>query len=199
MPVDSIAPPPDGVAEVDSSDALCREVARLAGTSSLLDVSLSFGEMSEDDAWRVELIAAPVVAASIDALESALSDAASGVSVDDAAAMRSAFIEPRADRADAAISALRAAGADDADVAELVSLWLDVLRTDDQLDPAIAVPNLSPRLDQLIADATEILADQAVPYLEDERLLSTARVPSLERHLGDVCPEVLGLFVGDAV
>lgn len=195
IPLDSIAPPPAGVADVDADDALCRSLARVAGTSSLIGIAASFGGLDVDQLWRVEVIASPLLAESLAAADESVPPDADG----DRPTLRATYLDARVARAVAINAALEAAGASPADMTTLSDLWLEVLRTDDQLDPQIAVPSLPMQLERMVQTAADDAAAQLDAFPGAAALVPIGPIPDIDAHLAAQCPEVAGLFVGDSI
>jgi hypothetical protein len=199
IPLDSIDPPADGIADIDASDDLCRGLARTAGTSTLISVAVSFGGFDPDttleEMWRVEVISSPLVLQAVATADGGVPPRA----LEEQPTLRSTFLDPRENRARIAVDALVEAGAQPDDLELLDAVWLEVLRTDDQLDPAIDVARLPERLEILVTRAVAAISGRLDPYVADRELSGIGSMPAIERHLSSKCPEVLGLIASDAV
>lgn len=192
LPPTTPVPPPTGAPGVASSDAFCRDYARVLATANLLGVATAFVAHPPEELVRLEVIASPaqLAAASVIAGEVPV-DAAS-----ESGTLTNDVVGPLVERAAEIDEALVAAGLDDAGRDALVAVWDDVLATDDPGDPAIAV-------DELPADLAEVVAAAATAltlpgYLEDPRtIVDVSPVPAVQQYVATNCPEILGLL-GDA-
>lgn len=193
VPIDSIAPLPPGVADADATDPFCRSLARITASTSLLVVAVGFGALDDDGLWFLETLSTPLVLDAVDEAEANLPVE------EDRDVLSSTVLDPHRERARVVMDALQASGATRRDLADMRDAWLDVLRSDDPIDPGIDVADLRPDLDALVRDAARSASAASVSLVDDASLASVGSMPGVERYLAAQCPAVLGLLAGDAV
>ncbi len=204
VPIDTTPPtvPTSGVPGVDDAGALCESWSRLNGTRQVLTLAANFGELGDDGIARLELIAAPLVLAAVDGLDAALGEV--GTEVTAIADERDAVIDElfgrMVRRADAAVAALGDLGPPDGTAELLAQVWLDGLRSlePDAVQPVLA--DLGPELGPLVEQAASVFADDAPRWNEDPDLdVADVSIPATTTWIGDRCPDLSVIGVGDAV
>ncbi len=197
--------PASGVPGVDDAEALCEAWSRLVGTRQVLTLAANFAGLTATELARLEVIAAPLVQRATLEFAGALLDAgADGVAATGLAAERDTvltdLVGPLDRRAAAAVAALADAGAGRDEGILFAQVWLDGLRAfgPDDVQPTLA--DLGPELGPMVDAAAVAFAD-AVPSWTDDPALdtSTVDVPATLALLGERCPDLSAIGVGDAV
>lgn len=185
-----------GVPGLDDESAMCAAWARFAGSTQLLAIASSFGELEPEALARIEVVAAPVIRSAVADLDRLLP-----ATVDDE---HPTFIDqvvgPAARRATRAESYLTDAGADPAALQAIATAWLETLRTH---DPDAAVPDL-PLLAPLVSASVDAAAEQfaadVTPFGQDPSLdTSAVSTPRIVALLTDRCPDLTAYGVGDEI
>lgn len=196
--------PASGVPGVDDAEPLCEAWSQLLGTRQVLTLAANFAGPTATELARLEVIAAPLVQRATLAFAGALLDAGA---VDEGSALAAEFDTVLADlvgpldrRAAVAVAALADAGAGRDEGILLAQVWLDGLRAfgSDDVEPPLA--DLGPDLGGLVDEAAAAFADSAPRWTDDPTLdTSTVDTPATLALLGERCPDLSAIGVGDAV
>lgn len=169
---------------------MCRDYATVVGTQSVLTIAGAFGELDAVALARLELLAAPAVVASADALAGEWpAELAS-----EQAIVESGVVGPIVTRARQALAAVTAAGIDQA---ELDTAWRTTLTTYDPADPVVPVRGIAPGTESQLTVAASAYAATTTRYDQDGSVRRTAATPLTTQFLFDRCPELSYLITGD--
>ena len=180
-----------GVPGLDSDDSFCAAWSRFGGSWQVIQVAANF---APDPAIVpvMEVVAAPVVAASYDQMLAAWPDDLAG----ERDAVADAFFGPLDRRAEAALDALVTAGATDDDLEALGSAWVDALAARQSDDPVL-VPELDDDLDALVRAAAAEFDAQRVDFVDDPSMRITVETPRTDAYLATACPDQGALTGGE--
>lgn len=202
---DTSSAPASGVPGVDDTEPLCEAWSQLLGTRQVLTLAANFAEPTDAELARLEVIAAPLVQrATLEFAGALLDEAAADDESGDLAAERDTvltdLVGPLDRRAAAAVAALADAGAGRDEGILLAQVWLDGLRAfgADDVEPALA--DLGPDLGAIVDEAAAAFADDVPRWTDDPTLdTSTVDTPATLALLGERCPDLSAIGVGDAV
>jgi hypothetical protein len=195
-PPETAAPAPTGVAGVDSDVPFCRAYTRLVGSTRVLLISQSFGDVDPDQAALVEVLAGPAIAANAAAvIESWPAELAEEREV-----VATRVVGPVLRRAERAVQELVAAGVDEDGLLLLETWWLDLLLGWDNESLQLDLPELVPPLDAQVAAAAARFATVFVPIVEDPALARAGvTTPATDAYVDRECPEARSVVVGDEI
>ena len=192
--------PSSGVPGIDDGDPICESWSQLLGTRQVLTLAANFGDLDADELARLEVIAAPLVRRATVEFGEAL---AGGRRAD---ARRRARGRARRSRRTARPSgrigrrALVDVGGErrrEHPARPGVARRLRAFGPDDVV-PTLA--DLGPELGPLVDDAVDVFTDDAPPWTDDPTLdTSAVEAPATLGYLGDRCPDLSSIGVGDAV
>jgi hypothetical protein len=185
-----------GVPGLDDESAMCAAWARFAGSTQLLAIASSFGELEPEELARIEVVAASVIRSAVADLDRLLP-----ASVDDE---HPAFIDrvvgPAARRATRAESYLTEAGADGPALQVIAAAWLETLRTHDPDEAVPDLPDLAPLVSASVDAAAVRFAADVTPFGQDPSLdTSAVSTPGIVALLADRCPDLTAYGVGDDI
>lgn len=194
--------PVSGVPGVDDSGALCESWSRLAGTRQVLTLAANFGELGAAGIARLEVIAAPLVAAAAEQLDAALTEVGLEVAAvaDEHDLVMDDLLGRVVRRAEGAQAALDELDPPDGTAELLAQVWLDGLRKlgPDDVQPPLA--DLGPEIGPLVEQAAAVFADDAPRWNEDPDLdVADVSIPATTALLASRCPDLTIIGVGDAV
>lgn len=175
--------PDSGVPGLDSTDVFCAAWSRFGGSWQVLQVAANFGP-DPAVAAEMEVMAAPVIAASHDAMFAAWPDELAG----ERDAVADGFFGPLDRRADVALAALADAGADGDDLAAIGAAWVSALSRRDPADPVL-LAELDERLASLVAAATGAFTARLIGIADDPSMRITVATPSTDAYLATGCPD----------
>lgn len=181
-----------GVPGLDSDDAFCAAWSRFGGSWQVLLVASVFGG-DEAAVSELEVVAAPLVATSYEALVASFPDelaAEADVAAED-------YFGLFARRSAEALESLRDAGASDDQLAELAAAWIDALAGRDPAQPIVDV-GVPDELAALVADAATRFRTRRIGMADDPSMVVAAETPATDRYLETSCPDQ-GALAGQEV
>lgn len=184
------APADTGVPGLDSDDAFCAAWSRFGGSWQVAAAASAFGDPG--DAARLEVIAAPTVAAAYDALFAAWPDELAVEREVVADEYFGAFQR----RSAAALDQLVEAGAGHEEQVMLVDVWVEALAGRDPGNPVLSV-EVPAELAPLVDDAAAAFAAARVPLTADPSMVITAETPLTDDFLVTACPDQGSLVGGE--
>lgn len=189
-------PADSGVPGLDDESAMCAAWARFAGSTQLLAVAASFGDLASEALARIEVTAAPVIRSAVVDLDRLLPS-----ELDDEHSM---FIDqvvgPAARRATRAETYLTDAGADPAALDAIATAWLATLRTHDPDSAVPALPELAPLVSTAVDAAAVRFAADVTRFGQDPSLdTSEVATPRTVALLAERCPDLTAYGVGDDI
>jgi hypothetical protein len=184
--------PETGIPGLDSTDAFCAAWSRFGGSWQVMLAAAYFGD-DRADAYRLEVLASPVVADAYDDLFAAWPVELDGERDIVADAYFGAFRRRSAD----ALDSLRDVGATPGDEAALSAAWLAALAARDPEQPVLAV-DVPADLEALVEQAAADLATRRVAFPTDPSMTITADTPATDQFLAVSCPDQ-GLLAGQDV
>lgn len=176
--------PEAGVPGLDSLDQFCAAWSRFGGSFQVVSVASAFLVADPQDAFGIEVAAAPVVTSSFARMLGAWP-----------AELESEFdtigdivFGPFAARSDDAMEALAAAGATDDDTSELADAWVLALSLRDPTTPEVPL-ELDDRLQTLVDAAAVDFADSHTAVFADPALVNEVATPLTDQYLAVSCPD----------
>ena len=187
---------PTGVPGLDDGDEYCAVWAVYAGTLQAISVAQAFGDLTDLQVARLEIIAAPHL---LQAVNGIAAHWPAALMTENPVAL-SDLIGPYDRRARKALQYLTDQGATDDDIAELTRLWDDALRGRDPNEAVIRVNGLTGELEELVDQAAAAFDAVLTPFSSDPSLdVSNVSTPLTDQYLADYCPDLASSGVGDPV
>ncbi len=184
--------PEQGIPGLDSPDRFCAAWSRFGGSWQVILGAAVFGD-DPADAFRLEVIASPVVGEAYDAVFAAWPPELAGERDVVADQYFGAFQRRSADAA----AALDEAGAGAADREAISEAWIAALSVRDPEQPVLDVA-LPDGIDPLVTEAARLLATRRVPFPADPSMVIVAETPATDAYLTATCPDQ-GLLAGQDV